>query len=134
MKNLHLSCFSWSLNPKAFWETFFSTCQYHFLFLSSKHFCVGPISLTSQNWPPEHRQLLKIPNGTNFVQNFYFLRCIMCDYRKYFIVSRAYSKFLTFFCGFTFKWVYYLSWAKILGRKIPSSYSERQVRLESTWF
>ena len=24
-------------------------------------------------------------------------------YRKYFIVSRAYSNFLRFFCGFTFK-------------------------------
>ena len=29
-------------------------------------------------------------------------------YRKYFIVSRAYSNFLTFFCWFNFKWVYYL--------------------------
>ena len=59
-------------------------------------------------------------------------------YRKYWKVSRAYINFMTFFLrvyfqvGLLFRG--HLSWAKILGRKTPSSYSERQVRLESTWF
>ena len=56
-------------------------------------------------------------------------------YRKYFIVSRAYSNFFYIFLrvyfqvGLLFRG-HTLSWAKILGRETPSSYSERQVRLD----
>ena len=33
---------------------------------------------------------------------------VLNEYRKYWKVSRAYFKFLKFFCGFTFKLIYYL--------------------------
>ena len=127
----------------------YSTLNFTFFVLTlNSRACMNPILKTTKSlfftlaktvtWKPMN-YLLFIPCGNIsllfslvYAQEIFrnILRMMKWAYRKYWKVSRAYFNFLTFFLrvyfqvGLLFRG-HNLSWAKILGRKIPSSYSER---------